>query len=56
MRLSDAARETGIAFPTIAQAAREGRLPFLQIGRQKFIRLSAVRARLSNQRGRKAHR
>jgi hypothetical protein len=52
LRLGDAAHETGIAFPTIAQAAREGRLPFLQIGRQKFVRASAVRARLSNQRGR----
>lgn len=52
LRLSDAARETGIAFPTIAQAAREGRLPFLQIGRQKFVRASAVRERLTNQRGR----
>jgi hypothetical protein len=51
IRLSDAARETGIAFPTIAQAAREGRLPVLQLGRQKFVRASAVRARLSNQRG-----
>jgi hypothetical protein len=27
-------------------------LPFLQIGRQKFVRASAVQARLSNQRGR----
>lgn len=51
LRLSEAARDTGIAFPTIAQAAREGRLPFLQIGRQKFVRLSAVRARLSTHRG-----
>lgn len=52
LRLGDAARETGIAFPTIAQATREGRLPFLQIGRQKFVRASAVRMLLSNQRGR----
>lgn len=52
LRLGDATRETGIAFPTIAQAAREGRLPFLQIGRQKFVRASAVRARLTNLRGR----
>lgn len=51
LRLGDAAHETGIAFPTIAQATREGRLPFLQIGRQKFVRASAVRARLTNQRG-----
>jgi hypothetical protein len=51
VRLLDAANESGIAFSTIAQAAREGRLPTLQIGRQKFVRVSAVRARLSNKRG-----
>lgn len=52
LRLGDAAHETGIAFSTIAQATRDGRLPCLQIGRQKFVRASAVRAHLSNQRGR----
>lgn len=54
LRLSDAARETGIAFATIAQAARDGRLPHLKIGRQKFVRLSAVRAACSNVRGRRS--
>ena len=53
LRLSEAARATGIAFSSIAQAARDGRLPALQIGRQKFVRASAVRAKLSAQRGRR---
>jgi len=42
LRLHEAADQSGVPFSTIAQAAREGRLPTLQIGRQKFIRLAAV--------------
>jgi hypothetical protein len=46
LRLHEAADQSGIPFPTIAQAAREGRLPTLQLGRQKFVRLAAVLGRI----------
>ena len=52
LKLSEAAAQSGIAFATIAQAARDGRLPVLQLGRQKFVRLSAVQAACSATRGR----
>jgi hypothetical protein len=42
LRLHEAADQAGVPFSTIAQAAREGRLPTLQLGRQKFVRLAAV--------------
>jgi len=53
LRLSEAAEQSGIGFSTIAQAARTGRLPFLKIGRQKFVRLSAALAACSKARGRR---
>ena len=53
LHLGDAANKSGVAFSTIAQATREGRLPFLQIGRQKFVRLSAVKSACSNVHGRR---
>ena len=53
LKLSEAATQSGIGFSTIAQAARDGRLPVLQLGRQKFVRLSAVLAACSKARGRR---
>ena len=46
LRLHEAADQSGVPFSTIAQAAREGRLPTLQLGRQKFVRLAAVLAKI----------
>lgn len=42
LRLREAADQSCVPFSTIAQAVREGRLPALQLGRQRFVRLSAV--------------
>lgn len=46
LRLHEAADQSGVPFSTLAQAAREGRLPTFQLGRQKFVRLSAILGRI----------
>jgi len=46
LKLEEAAKQSGIPFSTLAQAVREGRLPALQLGRQKFVRLSAVQGQI----------
>ena len=47
--LAEAARQTGVALPTLADAVRKGRIPALQVQKRRWlVRVSAVRHYFGN--------